>query len=69
MRPLTVLFAHSPASYLWDTLEGCVSGRERVRAEREQERAITEMESMPEGGRERGWKKSSERNPRGQLSG
>lgn len=31
-----------------------------------QERAITEMESMPEGG-ERGWKKGTGRNLRGRL--
>ena len=37
MRPLTVLFAHSPASYLWDSPGGmCVrerkgAGRERAR--------------------------------------
>lgn len=43
------------------------AGRERVQAERKQaERAITETESMPEGG-ERGWEKGPGRNLRGQL--
>lgn len=65
---VTVLSIHTPASSLWDRLvrrsrEGKGAGRKQAS---KQERAITEMESMPEGG-ERGWKKGTGRNLRGRL--